>query len=290
MFNGSIPAMITPFKNGAIDEDAYRALVSWQIQEGSAGLVSVGTTGETPTMSHNEHKKAVEICISEARGRAPVIAGTGSNSTMEAIELTRHAESAGASGVLVVTPYYNKPNQDGLYAHFKAIHDASDLPIVIYNIPGRSAVDMLPETMARLFELKNIVGVKDATGDLARVSMQRMIVGKDFCQLSGVDETALAFRANGGHGCISVTANVAPRLCSQMHAKINAGNYADALDIQDKLMPLHLALFMEPNPQPVKAALALLGKCEDGVRLPMVPASDKTRTALQKALEHADLL
>lgn len=290
MFKGSIPALITPFTEGQLDEAAFRDHISWQIDEGSTGLVPVGTTGESPTLDHDEHKQAVEICISETAGRVPVIAGTGSNSTSEAIELTQHAQEAGADAALVVTPYYNKPNQEGLYQHFKAIHDATDIPIIIYNIPGRSIVDMTSETMARLYQLKNIVGVKDATGDLARVSEQRLIVGQDFLQLSGEDATALALRANGGHGCISVTANVAPRLCAALHSKIDAGDFAGALAIQDKLMPLHRAMFMEPSPQPAKAALELLGRGNGEVRLPLVPATEVTRVALTAALEHAGLL
>ncbi|HYH70673.1 MAG TPA: 4-hydroxy-tetrahydrodipicolinate synthase, partial [Methyloceanibacter sp.] len=238
-FKGSITALITPFQDGKLDERAFQRHVEWQIDQGTHGLVPVGTTGESPTLTHDEHKRVVELTIEAAAGRVPVIAGTGSNSTAEAVELTRHAKEAGADGVLVVTPYYNKPTQEGLYLHFKAINDAVDIPIVIYNIPGRSVVDMTTETMARLFKLANIVGVKDATANLARVSQQRAALGHDFVQLSGEDATALAFMAHGGHGCISVTANVAPALCSEFQLACIGGDYKRALAIQDRLMPLH---------------------------------------------------
>lgn len=251
-FKGSITALITPFKEGQVDGRAYQKLVEWQIDQGTHGLVPCGTTGESPTLTHDEHKRVVELCIEAAAGRVPVIAGTGSNSTAEAVELTRHAKAAGADGVLVVTPYYNKPTQEGLYLHFKAIADCADIPILIYNIPGRSVVDMSVDTMARLFKLKNIVGVKDATANMARVSQQRAALGSDFVQLSGEDATALGFMAHGGQGCISVTANVAPALCAEFQLACLAGNFRLALQLQDRLMPLHEALFVESNPGPVK--------------------------------------
>jgi len=290
LFKGSLPALVTPFKDGKVDEKAFRAHVDWVITEGSHGIVPVGTTGESPTLTHDEHKRVVEWAIEEARGRVPVMAGAGSNNTAEAIDFSRHAEKAGAQGLLHVTPYYNKPSQEGLYRHFKAIAEATSLPIFIYNIPPRSVVEMSVETMARLAEIPNIVGVKDATMKLDRVSAQRQACGKDFIQLSGEDGTALAHMAHGGHGCISVTANVAPRLCAEFQNACLAGDYAKALQIQDKLFPLHQALFVEPNPAPSKAALALLGRMADEVRLPMVAASDATRETLKKALVHAGLL
>jgi 4-hydroxy-tetrahydrodipicolinate synthase len=282
--------LVTPFKNGAVDEAAFRALVDWQIAEGTDGLVPVGTTGESPTLSHEEHGRVVEWCIEQAGKRVPVIAGAGSNSTKEAIEFSQHAEKAGADAVLIVTPYYNKPTQEGLYQHFKAINDAIGIPIIIYNIPVRSVIDMSVETMARLFELKNIAGVKDATANVVRVSQQRATMGPDFNQLSGEDATVLGFMAHGGHGCISVTSNVAPRLCSEFHDACLRGDYASALSVHDKLMPLHTALFLETNPAPVKYALSLIGKCADTVRLPMVPVMEKTRTAVRSAMVHAGLL
>src|ERR1700750_2938848 len=269
-FRGSFTALVTPFKNGGLDEKAFRDLVDWQIAEGTNGLVPVGTTGESPTLSHEEHKRVVEWCVDEAKGRVPVVAGSGSNSTEEAIDLSRHAEKAGADAVLVVTPYYNKPTQEGLYQHYKAINEAIGIPIIIYNIPGRSVIDMSVDTMKRLFELKNIAGVKDATANMVRVSQQRAELGPDFNQLSGEDATALGFMAHGGHGCISVTSNVAPRLCAEFQEFCLQGDYAGALKVQDKLMPLHTALFIETNPAPAKYALSLLGKCTDTVRLPMV--------------------
>src|SRR6187549_613122 len=244
-FRGSYTALVTPFKNGSLDEAALRGLVSWQIEQGSHGLVPVGTTGESPTLSHAEHHRVVEMCIDEAKGRVPVIAGAGSNSTSEAVDLARHAEKAGASAVLVVTPYYNKPTQEGMYQHFKAINDAIGIPIIIYNIPPRSVIDMSVDTMKRLYELKNIAGVKDATANMARTSQQRAALGPDFNQLSGEDITALGFNAHGGHGCISVASNVAPRLCSEFQAACGRGDYATALTIQDKLGPLHQNLFIE---------------------------------------------
>src|SRR6202789_3375542 len=289
-FRGSFTALVTPFKNGSLDEAAFRALVSWQIAEGTHGLVPVGTTGESPTVNHDEHKRIVEWCIDEAGGRVPVIAGAGSNSTKEAIELAEHAEKAGAHAVLVVTPYYNKPTQEGLYQHYKAINDAIGIPIIIYNIPGRSVIDMTVDTMARLFELNNIAGVKDATASMVRVSQQRAALGADFNQLSGEDITALGFMAHGGHGCISVTSNVAPRLCSEFQAACLKGDYAQALKLQDKLAPLHINLFVETSPAPVKYALSLLGKCANALRLPMVPATEKAQIAVRQAMVHAGLI
>ena len=290
MFRGSITALITPFRDGQVDQAAFQAFVEWQIDEGTHGLVPTGTTGESPTLSHDEHKRVVELCIEAAAGRVPVMAGTGSNSTEEAIHLTRHAKRAGADAALVVTPYYNKPTQEGLYAHFKAIAEAVDIPIYVYNIPGRSVVNMSVETMARLAELPNIVGVKDATGDLTRPSLQRWKIGADFIQLSGEDGTALAFNAHGGVGCISVAANVAPRLVSQFQNATLQGNYAAALELQDRLMPLHTALFVETSPSPVKYAASLLGKCREDVRLPLVTIGDVTRKAVRDAMDHAGLL
>jgi 4-hydroxy-tetrahydrodipicolinate synthase len=290
MFRGSITALITPFKDGQVDQAAFQAFVEWQIDEGTHGLVPTGTTGESPTLSHDEHKRVVELCIEAAAGRVPVMAGTGSNSTEEAINLTKHAKRAGADAALVVTPYYNKPTQEGLYAHFKAIAEAVDIPIFIYNIPGRSVVNMSVETMARLAELPNIVGLKDATGDLTRPSLQRWKIGPDFIQLSGEDGTALAFNAHGGVGCISVAANVAPRLVSQFQNATLQGNYAAALELQDRLMPLHTALFVETSPSPVKYAASLLGKCREDVRLPLVTIGDATRKAVRDAMDHAGLL
>jgi 4-hydroxy-tetrahydrodipicolinate synthase len=288
-FRGSFTALVTPFKNGSVDEKAFRDIVDWQISEGTNGLVPVGTTGESPTLSHDEHKQVVEWCIDQADGRVPVIAGSGSNSTAEAIELSRHAEEAGADAVLIVTPYYNKPTQEGLYQHYKAINDAIGIPIIIYNIPGRSIVDMSVETMARLYELKNIAGVKDATANMARVSQQRAAMGPEFNQLSGEDITALGFMVHGGHGCISVTSNVAPRLCAEFQAACLKGNFAAALKLQDKLTPLHINLFVETSPAPIKYAMSLIGKCANTVRLPMVPASEKAQTAVRQAMVHAGL-
>ncbi|MGB8040425.1 MAG: 4-hydroxy-tetrahydrodipicolinate synthase [Pseudolabrys sp.] len=289
-FRGSFTALVTPFKNGSVDEKAFRDIVDWQISEGTNGLVPVGTTGESPTLSHDEHKQVVEWCIDQADGRVPVIAGSGSNSTAEAIELSRHAEEAGADAVLIVTPYYNKPTQEGLYQHYKAINDAIGIPIIIYNIPGRSIVDMSIETMARLYELKNIAGVKDATANMARVSQQRAAMGPEFNQLSGEDITALGFMVHGGHGCISVTSNVAPRLCAEFQAACLKGNFAAALKLQDKLTPLHINLFVETSPAPIKYAMSLIGKCANTVRLPMVPASEKAQTAVRQAMVHAGLI
>ena len=289
-FRGSFTALVTPFKNGSVDENAFRGLVDWQIAEGTSGLVPVGTTGESPTLSHDEHKRVVEWCVDQAKGRAPVVAGAGSNSTREAIELAQHAEEAGADAVLVVTPYYNKPTQEGLYQHFKAINDAIGIPILIYNIPARSVIDMTVDTMKRLFDLNNIAGVKDATANVVRVSQQRAAMGPEFNQLSGEDATALGFMAHGGHGCISVTSNVAPRLCAEFQDACLKGDYRAALTLQDKLMPLHTTLFIETNPAPAKYALSVLGKCADTVRLPMVPIAETTRTAVRDAMVHAGLI
>jgi 4-hydroxy-tetrahydrodipicolinate synthase len=289
-FRGSFTALVTPFKNGSLDEKGFRDLVEWQISEGTKGLVPVGTTGESPTLSHQEHKQVVEWCVQQAGGRVPVIAGAGSNSTDEAISLSKHAEKAGADAVLVVTPYYNKPTQEGLYQHFRAVNDAIGIPIIMYNIPGRSIVDINVDTMKRLYELPNIAGVKDATANLARISQQRAAMGEDFNQLSGEDITALGFNAHGGHGCISVTSNVAPRLCSEFQEACQKGDYASALKLQDKLAPLHLNLFVETSPAPVKYALSLLGKCTNTLRLPIVPASEKAQTAVRAAMVHAGLI
>jgi len=289
-FRGSFTALVTPFKNGSVDEKAFRDLVEWQIAEGTNGLVPVGTTGESPTLSHQEHRDVVEWCVNQASGRVPVVAGAGSNSTKEAVELAQHAERAGADAVLVVTPYYNKPTQEGLYQHFKAINDAIGIPILIYNIPPRSVIDMSVDTMKRLYELKNIAGVKDATASMTRVTQQRATVGDDFNQMSGEDITALGFMAHGGHGCISVTSNVAPRLCAEFQAACLKGDFSAALKLQDKLAPLHLNLFVETSPAPVKYALSLLGKCSNTVRLPMVPASEKAQIAVREAMVHAGLM
>jgi 4-hydroxy-tetrahydrodipicolinate synthase len=283
-FKGSITALITPFKDGKLDVPAFQKLVEWQIDQGTHGLVPCGTTGESPTLSHEEHRQVIELCIEAAAGRVPVIAGTGSNSTAEAIELTRHAKDAGADGALVVTPYYNKPTQEGLYLHFKAINDCADIPILIYNIPGRSVIDMSVDTMARLFKLKNIVGVKDATANMGRVSQQRAAMGADFVQLSGEDATALGFMAHGGAGCISVTANVAPALCAEFQLACLAGNFRLALQLQDRLMPLHEALFVESNPGPVKYAASKLGLCSSETRLPLAPLTAASRKRVDDAL------
>jgi 4-hydroxy-tetrahydrodipicolinate synthase len=289
-FRGSFTALVTPFKNGSVDEKSFRDLVDWQIAEGTKGLVPVGTTGESPTLSHEEHGHVVQWCVEQTRGRVPVVAGAGSNSTKEAIAMATHAEEVGADAVLVVTPYYNKPTQEGLYQHFKSINDAIGIPIIIYNIPPRSVIDMSVETMTRLFELENIAGVKDATSNMTRVSQQRAAIGPDFNQLSGEDATALGFNAHGGHGCISVTANVAPRLCAELQNSCLDGDYVAALRLQDKLMPLHTALFLETSPAPVKYALSLVGKCSETVRLPMVPVSEKTRAAVREAMVHTGLI
>jgi 4-hydroxy-tetrahydrodipicolinate synthase len=290
MFRGSFVAIVTPFKNGHVDESAFQALVEWQIAEGTDGLVPCGTTGESPTLSHEEHMRVVELCIEAAGRRRPVVAGTGSNSTEEAIALTRHAKRAGAAAALVVTPYYNKPTQEGLYLHFKAIHDAVDLPILIYNIPPRSVVDMSVETMARLAKLPNIVGVKDATMDLTRPMKTRMAIGDKFCQMSGEDGTALNFLAGGGHGCISVTANVAPRMCAEVHRLWQANKTQEAIALQQRLMPLHIDLFCETNPVPAKYAVHLLGKCAPDVRLPLAPLSEAGREKVRRAMQATGLL
>lgn len=291
MLQGSIVALITPVRDGAVDEKAFQDLVEWQIAEGTHGLVPVGTTGESPTLSHAEHKRVVGLCIEAAAGRVPVIAGAGSNNTAEAIELARYAEKAGADALLVVTPYYNKPNQAGLYAHFKAVDAAVGIPIVIYNIPGRSVIDMAPETMARLYnDCRNIVGVKDATANMTKASLQRALCGPDFIQLSGEDATALGFNAHGGTGCISVTANVAPKLCAQFQSACLAGDYAEALRLHDQLMPLHQALFLEPNPTGTKYALSVLGRCANELRLPLVPVEAQTAAAIEAAMKHAGIL
>ncbi len=290
-FHGSNPALITPMSNGEVDEKAFRKLVNWQISEGSHGLVPVGTTGESPTLTPEEHKRVIEICIAEARGRVPVIAGTGSNATAEAIDYTRHAKQAGADAALVVVPYYNKPTQDGLYAHFKAIADAVDIPIFVYNVPGRTVANISVETLARLAaDCPNIVGTKDASADLTRPSRQRLMSGEKFIQLSGEDGTALGFNAHGGVGCISVTANVAPRLCAKLQEATLRGDYAEALKLQDRLMPLHHAMFVEASPGPVKYAASLLGLCSADARLPMVEVAASTKKTVREAMVHAGLL
>jgi 4-hydroxy-tetrahydrodipicolinate synthase len=288
---GSLTALVTPFKNGKLDEAAFRAHVSWQIENGTTGLVPVGTTGESPTLSHDEHKKVVEWCVSEAKGRVPVVAGAGSNNTAEAIDLAKHAEKAGADALLVVAPYYNKPTQEGLYQHFAAVDDAVGIPIIVYNIPPRSVVDISNATMARLWERRrNIKGVKDATANLARVSQQRHLMGPDFIQLSGEDMTALAYNAAGGHGCISVVSNVAPRLCADMQELSLKGEYAAALKVQDRLVPLHDAVFLEPGLAGAKAGLNLLGRMNEEVRLPLVSFTPAAKDALRKAMVHAGLV
>ena len=291
MLTGSMVALITPMRaDGSVDEKAFQELVQWQISEGTEGLIPVGTTGESPTLSHDEHKRVVELCVEAAGGRVPVIAGTGSNSTAEAIDLTRHAKQAGADACLVVTPYYNKPTQEGLYLHFKAIADAVALPVVIYNIPPRSVVDMSVETMARLAQHPNIVGVKDATANLARPLHTRRACGEDFWQLSGEDHTAIAFLGAGGHGCISVTANVAPRLCAEMHRAWAQGKATEAIAIQDRLLPLHDALFCETSPGPVKYAASLLGRTSEHCRLPLAPLADASKTRVREAMVSVGLL
>jgi 4-hydroxy-tetrahydrodipicolinate synthase len=291
MFKGSLVALITPMReDGSVDEKAFAEFVDWQIQEGTHGVVPVGTTGESPTLSHDEHRRVVEIAIEVSKGRIPVIAGAGSNSTEEAIALTRHAKEAGADAALIVTPYYNKPTQEGLFLHYTAIADAVDLPIIIYNIPPRSVVDMSVETMARLAKHPNIIGVKDATANLARPLHTRRYCGEDFCQLSGEDHTALSFNAAGGVGCISVTANVAPRLCSDMQTAWAEGRLADAMAIQNRLVPLHDALFAETSPGPVKYAASLLGKTSERCRLPLAPLMGPTRERVKAAMADIGLL
>ena len=290
MFKGSFPALVTPFKNGELDLDTLKKLVDWHIEEGSHGLVPVGTTGESPTLSHDEHDLVVETVVHAAAGRVPVIAGAGSNNTAESVRLAQHAQKAGANGVLVVTPYYNKPTQAGLIAHFTAVHDCCDLPIIIYNIPGRSVVDMSPETMGELAKLPRIAGEKDEAGDQARVSLQRITCGKDFIQISGEDATAHGFNAQGGVGCISVTANVAPKMLSQMQEATLANDYATALEIQDRLMPLHKAIFTEPGLVGAKYALSRLGMCSDEVRSPLTPLTDGTKSLVDDAMRYAGLI
>ena len=290
MIRGSLPALVTPFKNGELDLVTLKKLVDWHIAEGSHGLVPVGTTGESPTLSHAEHQKVIEEVVAAVAGRIPVVAGAGSNNTVEGISLMRHAEKVGATAALVVTPYYNKPTQAGLIAHFTALHDCCTLPIVIYNIPGRSVVDMSPETMGVLAKLPRIIGVKDATGKIERVSQQRASCGADFIQLSGEDATALGFNAHGGVGCISVTANVAPRLCAEFQEATLRGDYAKALEYQDKLMPLHEAIFIEPGLVGAKYALSVLGLCSEEVRLPLVGLTDGTKARIKAAMKHAGLI
>ncbi|MDD8023733.1 MAG: 4-hydroxy-tetrahydrodipicolinate synthase [Paracoccaceae bacterium] len=290
MFKGSIPALITPFKNGELDLDALKKLVEWHVAQGSHGLVPVGTTGESPTLSHEEHMLVITEVVKAAAGRIPVIAGAGSNSTREGVRLIQHAAKTGANAALVVTPYYNKPTQRGMVAHYTALHDACDLPIIIYNIPGRSVVDMSPETMGELAKLPRVIGVKDATGKIERVSMQRASCGADFIQLSGEDATALGFNAHGGVGCISVTANVAPKLCAEFQQATLRGDYATALAYQDKLMPLHTAIFVEPGVAGAKYALSKLGMCAPEVRLPLTELLDETKAQIDAAMAHAGLI
>ena len=290
MLKGSLPALVTPFKNGALDVDTLKHLVEWHINQGSHGLVPVGTTGESPTLSHEEHEAVVEIVVKAVNGRIPVVAGAGSNNTAESLRFMEHAKKVGADAALVVTPYYNKPTQRGLIAHFKTLHDSCDLPIVIYNIPGRSVVDMLPATMGELAKLPRIIGVKDATGDLARVCQQRITCGTDFLQISGEDATAHGFNAQGGVGCISVTANVAPKLCAELQEATLRGDYAEALKIQDRLMPLHQAIFTEPGLVGVKYAMSRLDLCSAEVRPPLTPLLDETKALVDAGLRHAGLL
>ena len=294
MFKGSIVALITPFRNNKLDEECYISLIHHHIKNDTSGLVPAGTTGESPTLSHEEHERVIELCVKESKGKIPVIAGTGSNSTDEAIKLTKYAEKVGADAALVVTPYYNKPTQEGLYQHFKSINDNSSIPLIIYNIPPRSVVDMSVDTMARLFELKNIIGVKDATGDLDRVDQQKKKMGPDFIQLSGEDATALEFNMRGGVGCISVTANIASRLCSEFQeaslSKNNSNLLAKAKEINDKLMPLHKSLFIESSPSPVKYAASLLNLSSDEVRLPLVKITEESKKTIRSAMVHANLI
>ncbi|TVQ35743.1 MAG: 4-hydroxy-tetrahydrodipicolinate synthase [Geminicoccaceae bacterium] len=287
MFSGSIVALVTPFRNGEIDEGALRDLIDWHVSAGTHGIVPVGTTGESPTLSHEEHERVVRVVVEQAKGRLPVIAGAGSNSTTEAIRFVRHAKAVGADATLVVTPYYNKPTQEGLFRHFEAVAEAADLPLIIYNIPPRSVVDMTPETMARLAKLPNVIGVKDATQDLMRPLVQAALCGPEFCQLSGEDGTALAFNAQGGVGCISVVANIAPKLCAEMQNAWRDGRIAEAQAINRKLLPLHQACFCEASPAPTKYALSRLGRCADEVRLPLVPLSAAGRRIMDEALAAA---
>jgi 4-hydroxy-tetrahydrodipicolinate synthase len=290
MFQGLYTALITPFKGGKIDEQAFRSLVEWQITEGVHGLVPCGTTGESPTLSYEEHNRLVSLCVEAARGRVKVLAGTGANSTEEAMMFTRHAKKAGADGALIVSPYYNKPTPEGLYQHYKAITEAADIPVVVYNIPGRSVIDIKDDTMARLATLRGVVGVKDATGDLARVCTLRARVGKTFCQLSGEDMTAVAFNAQGGVGCISVTSNIAPRLCAEVQNKTLKGDFVGALAVHDKLVALHQVMFCETNPIPVKYAASLLGKCTPDMRLPLVEPTEPDKLRIREAMQQAGLL
>jgi len=290
MINGSIPALVTPFSNGIIDHEALKGLVEWQIQEGSHGIVAVGTTGESPTLSHEEHQEVIEITVKQTKGRVPVIAGAGSNNTREAMDLMQFAKKVGADAVLVVAPYYNKPNQEGIRLHFTMLNNCCDLPIIIYNIPGRSVVDIETSTMAKLAKLKNIIGVKDATGDVSRVSDTRRFCGQDFIQVSGEDASALGFNSHGGTGCISVIANVAPRLSADFQNAMSSGDYKKALMLQDKLLPLHRATFLEPSPCPIKYALSKLGKCQNEVRAPLVTISKETQNVMDQALENANII
>jgi 4-hydroxy-tetrahydrodipicolinate synthase len=290
MFRGSLTALITPFKKGKLDEQAFQDFVNWQIDQGTHGLVPCGTTGESPTLTHEEHHRVVEMCVEVAKGRVPVIAGAGSNSTAEAIELTKRAKKSGADAALIVTPYYNKPTQDGLMLHYLSIANSVDLPLIIYNIPGRSVIDMSLETMEKLAEHENIVGVKDATNDLTRPAKLRLSLGEQFCQLSGEDGTAVPFLSQGGVGCISVTANVAPRLCAQLQDAWHLGAYDDVFRVRDILTPLHEAMFLETNPAPVKYAAHLLGKCEPDVRAPLSPLKVKTKGRIEEAMRDAGLL
>ncbi|MDU8911335.1 4-hydroxy-tetrahydrodipicolinate synthase [Aestuariicoccus sp. MJ-SS9] len=290
MFKGSMPALVTPFKDGAVDFETLKRLVEWHIEQGSHGLVPVGTTGESPTLSHAEHEAVVECVVQTSAGRLPVIAGAGSNNTTETIRFLQHAERVGADAALVVTPYYNRPTQAGMIAHFTMAHDSCTLPIIIYNIPGRSAVDMTPDTMGELAKLPRIVGVKDSTGDLSRVSAQRITCGKDFLQISGEDPLAHGFHAHGGVGCISVTANVAPRLCADLQEACLAGDFAKALELQDRLMPLHQAIFTEPGLCGAKYGMSKLGLCAEDVRPPLLPLTEPTRAKMDAAMRHAGLL
>jgi len=290
MFQGSICALITPFKNGSVDSAAFEKLIDWQIEQGTEALVPCGTTGESPTLTHEEHKRVTEICIGVAKGKVPVIAGTGSNSTEEAIMLTRHAKKAGANAALVVTPYYNKPTQEGLYEHYKAINDSVDLPVIIYNIPGRSIVDMSIETMGRLARLQNIIGVKDATNDVSRATRQKNAIGEEFWQLSGEDGTQIGFLAQGGHGCISVTANVAPKQMSEFHKAWRDGDVRVAQFLNERLMPLHIGLFCESSPGPVKYAASLLGRSSAETRLPLTGISEKSKKIVEDAMRTSGVL
>lgn len=290
MFKGSFPALVTPFKDDEVDEDALKALVHWHIEQGSHGLVPTGTTGESPTLSHEEHDRVIEIVVAECSGQIPVIAGTGSNATDEAVRLAKHAERVKATAALVIAPYYNKPSQEGVYQHFKAVHDAVDLPIIIYTVPGRCVIDIDVRTIARLAELPRVVGIKDATSDMEKMTLQRQACGDDFCFLSGEDGSALGFNAHGGQGCISVTANVAPALSAQFQQACLDGDYTMARTLHEKLAPLHKTMFMEPSPAPAKYALSVLGKCQPDVRLPLVPATTHAQAEIRMAMRHAGLL